>query len=73
MNNQYMICVLQETTADELEEAYRGEIWNPARGHTEQQKQGITAARLELRTLTHEAKACLSPQCVAPVAFHTSP
>ena len=69
----YMICVLQETTADELEEAYKGEIWNPARGHTEQQKQGITAARLELRTLTHEAKACLSPQCIAPVAFLASP
>ena len=46
----------QETTADELEEAYRGEVWNPARGHTEEQKQGITAARLELRTMTQECK-----------------
>ena len=46
----------QETTADELEEAYRGEVWNPARGHTEEQKQGITAARVELRTMTQECK-----------------
>ncbi|CAL5218604.1 g301 [Coccomyxa viridis] len=47
---------LKETTADELEEAYRGEVWNPARGHTKEQKQGITAARLELRTMTQECK-----------------
>ena len=47
--------------ADELEEAYRGEMWNPARGHTEEQKQGITAARLELRTMTQECKVTLVP------------
>ena len=50
----------QETTADELEEAYRGEVWNPARGHTEEQKQGITAARVELRTMSQECKVILS-------------
>ena len=50
------LCDLQETTADELEEAYRGEIWNPARGHIEEQKQGITAARVDLRTMTQECK-----------------
>lgn len=47
---------LQETVADELEEGYRGEIWNPARGHAQPQKQGVTAARIELRTLVNECK-----------------
>ncbi len=46
--------------ADELEEGYRGEIWNPARGHVKQQKQGIEAARLELRSLINETKV---PSC----------
>ena len=67
-----MICALQESTADELEEAYRGQIWDPSRGHTEQQKQGITAARLELRTLTHEAKACSRP-CILSLLQHSIP
>lgn len=31
-------------------------MWNPSRGHTEEQKQGIIAARLELRTMTQECK-----------------
>ena len=34
--------------ADELENAYRSEIWNPAYRHTQEQKQGIVAARTEL-------------------------
>lgn len=42
--------------ADELEEGYRGEIWNPARGHVQRQRQGIEAARLELRSLINETK-----------------
>lgn len=46
----------QETAADELEEGYRGEIWNPARGYLRPQKQGIEAARLELRSLVNETK-----------------
>ncbi len=49
----------QESAADELEEGYRGEIWNAARGYVRQQKQGIDAARLELRSLVNETKvAC---------------
>ena len=49
----------QETAADELEEGYRGEIWNAARGYVRPQKQGIDAARLELRSLVNETKvAC---------------
>ncbi|CAL8470099.1 g9641 [Coccomyxa elongata] len=47
---------LKETAADELEEGYRGEIWNPARGYVRPQKQGIDAARLELRSLVNETK-----------------
>lgn len=42
--------------ADELEEGYRGEVWNPARGYVQPQKQGMNAARLELRSLINEAK-----------------
>lgn len=54
----------QEDTADELEEAYRGEIWNPAKGHTKEHKQGITAARVDLRTMTNEYEASsLHPLC----------
>ena len=46
----------QETVADELEEGYRREIWNPAKGHVKEQKQGVAAAHVDLRTLVNEAK-----------------
>jgi hypothetical protein len=55
----------QETVADELEEGYRGEIWNPARGHAAPQKQGLSAARMELRTLVNECKARAQGFCFA--------
>ena len=48
--------VAQEATADELEEAYRSEIWNPSRGRIQAHKLGFQAARVDLRTLTNEAK-----------------
>lgn len=41
----------QETVADELEEAYRNHIWNPAQRHVKEHKSGVTAARVELTTL----------------------
>ena len=34
--------------ADELENAYRSEVWNPMYSHMREQKQGIRAARVEL-------------------------
>lgn len=43
--------VLQETVADELEEAYRSRIWDPSLRHIQKQKQGVTAARVELTSL----------------------
>ena len=46
----------QETVADELEEGYRREIWSPAKGRVKEQKQGVAAARVDLRTLVNEAK-----------------
>ena len=51
--------LLQEATADELEEAYRSEVWNPNKGRVVSQK-GLTiqAARVELQTLRNEAKVC---------------
>ena len=41
----------QETVADELEEAYRNHIWDPSLRHVQKQKQGVTAARVELTSL----------------------
>ena len=41
----------QETVADELEEAYRSHIWDPSLRHVQKQKQGFTAARVELTSL----------------------
>ncbi|KAL0042774.1 hypothetical protein WJX79_010528 [Trebouxia sp. C0005] len=42
---------LKETVADELEEAYRSHIWDPSLRHVKKQKQGVTAARVELTSL----------------------
>ena len=48
---------VQEATADELEEAYRSEVWNPNRGRVLSQKGlAVQAARVELQTLKNEAK-----------------
>lgn len=53
-----IVPVQQEATADELEEAYRSEVWNPSRGRVVSQKSlAIQAARVELQTLRNEAKA----------------
>ena len=47
----------QDATADELEEAYRSEVWNPGKGRVQLQKSSsVQAARVELHTLTNEAK-----------------
>ena len=55
-------CVLlQETVADELETAYRSEVWNPDMRHVQQQKQGWSAARVELTTLA--SKVTLPEPC----------
>ena len=48
--------VVQETVADELEEAYRSHIWNPAQRHVKEHKSGVTAARVELTTLHHKVR-----------------
>jgi hypothetical protein len=45
----------QETTAEELENAYRTQVWHPFKGHL-QQHGGIRAARVDLHSLTNEAK-----------------
>ena len=42
---------MQETVADELEEAYRSHVWDPSLRHVQKQKQGLTAARVELTSL----------------------
>ena len=42
---------MQETVADELEEAYRSHVWDPSLRHVQKQKQGVTAARVELTSL----------------------
>lgn len=42
---------LKETVADELEEAFRSHIWDPNLRHVQKQKQGVTAARVELTSL----------------------
>ena len=39
-------------------------MWNPSKGHTKEHKQGITAARVDLRTMTNEYEASsLHPLC----------
>ena len=45
---------VQETVADELEAAYQGAVWSTAR--LQQHKSGVTAAKVDLTTLTNEAK-----------------
>ena len=53
----------QEATADELEEAYRSEVWNPGKGRVQLQKSAaVQAARVELHTFTNEAKVPPPPQ-----------
>lgn len=42
---------MQETVAEELEESYRSHVWDPSLRHVQKQKQGVTAARVELTTL----------------------
>ena len=51
--------------ADELENAYRSEVWNPAYSHLRDQKQGIRAARVELTSSSVKARRCLSCAYVA--------
>eukprot|EP00884_Botryococcus_braunii_P003989 jgi/Botrbrau1/13591/Bobra.0307s0010.1 len=46
---------LKETTAEELENAFRSEVWHPFKGHL-QQHGGLRAARVDLNSLTNEAK-----------------
>lgn len=43
---------MQETVADELEEHYKSNVWDPSLRHVQKQKQGVTAARLEFTSLT---------------------
>ncbi|KAK9808811.1 hypothetical protein WJX72_004107 [[Myrmecia] bisecta] len=47
---------VKESLADELEEAYRSQIWNPELRHVKVHKQGLVAARVDLTTLTQESK-----------------
>lgn len=47
--------LMQETVADELEEAYRSHVWDPNLRHVQKQKQGVTAARVELTSLFTKA------------------
>ena len=49
---------LQESTGEELEAAYRSEVWAPQRGRVQRQPQGLLAARVDLLTFAAEAKAC---------------
>jgi len=44
--------------ADELENAYRSEVWNPALSHLREQKQGIRAARVELSSSSVKVRTC---------------
>jgi len=54
---------LQETVADELEEAYRSHIWDPSLRHVKKQKQGVTAARVELTSLFTKVHPLLKSAC----------
>lgn len=54
---------LQETVADELEEAYRSHIWDPSLRHVKKQKQGVTAARVELTSLFTKARLLSDFSC----------
>lgn len=74
------MAVMQETVADELEEAYRSHIWDPSLRHVQKQKQGVTAARVELTSLFTKVSliACIfyamyhshrEPNILHPVAF----
>ena len=57
--------VVQETVADELEEAYRNHIWNPALRHVKEHKPGFAAARVELTTLHTKVHIVLAMvQCI---------
>ena len=77
--------LLQETVADELEEAYRGHVWDPSLRHVQKQKQGVTAARVELTSLFTKASPtlplaqqkpflphCISanPGCIVTILHH---
>ena len=62
-NDDHKPCVLfQETVADELETAYRSEVWNPDMRHVQQQKQGWSAARVELTTLASKVTLPAEPR-----------
>ncbi len=54
---------MQETVADELEEAYRSHIWDPSLRHVKKQKQGVTAARVELTSLFTKVHPLLNSAC----------
>ena len=63
---------MQETVADELEEAYRSHVWDPSLRHIQKQKQGMTAARVELTSLftkVEQSLECLehstTPLCIS--------
>jgi len=60
---------VQEAAADELEEAYRSEVWNPSRGRLNFQK-GIPlhAAKVDLQTLANKAK--VKPSRIPPYHAH---
>ena len=64
---------MQEAAADELEEAYRSEVWNPTRGRLSAQK-GIPlqAAKVDLQTLTNEAKVGLYPSPVSDLPHRSN-
>ena len=46
---------LSENVADQLEEAYRSQVWRPEMGMVREQPEGIVAARLQLTVLTHRS------------------
>ena len=54
---------MQETVADELEEAFRSHIWDPNLRHVQKQKQGVTAARVELTSLFTKVHPLLQSAC----------
>lgn len=55
-----VMSVQQETTAEELESAFRSEVWHPFKGRLLQHG-GLRAARVDLNSLTNEAKVPVSP------------
>lgn len=50
---------LRENIADQLEETYKGGVWNPKFKHVAPQPQGINAARIELMTTSSKGLCAL--------------